>query len=160
MTYIREDQASMRVSVTDPKSGAIVKVPADKIDWATYSGGALEATAVKVRPGGMGHQKSVGGPASRSDVTMTIQMRDDILAIHNYLESITGVARVSCFVNFLDVNGNPSGVPNPPAGVAAGGAPMFTRVGTLKSVALPEANADGTAVGFYTLVIDCDEDAT
>jgi hypothetical protein len=148
VNYIREDQASMRVSVIDPVSKAVVKVPGNAIDWATYAGGGIESTPVKVRPGGMGKQVSIGGPATRADVTMTIQMRDDMAAIHNYLESITGVARVSCFVNWLDINGTP--IPGA----------LFTRVGTLKSVALPEGNADGTAVGFYTLVIDCDEVAT
>jgi hypothetical protein len=60
--YIREDQADIRVSV-DFGNGQLVPVFGS---WATYEDGALEADDQKTRPGGMGRQVSIGGPASRT----------------------------------------------------------------------------------------------
>jgi hypothetical protein len=148
MAYIRQDEASIRLSVFPPGQFTAKKFPAANTDWATMTGGTLEATDVKVRPGGLKKQVSVGGPAVRADVTMTIPMSDKVAAVHNELESYCGRARAQALVAWLN-----------PDGSRMSGA-SFTRVGTLKAVELPEANVDGTTMGMYTVIISCDEQAT
>lgn len=137
MPYIREDQALIQVSVNGVPFGD---------SWATAEGGGLEADSSKTRPGGMGKEVSVGGPASREDLTVTIQFTDIVAGWHSILENNVGVGRVKVAVTWLSPQRLPTG-------------PSHTRVGSLKSVAQPDADSGGNEQGFYTLVVDCDEQA-
>lgn len=136
--YIREDQADVRVTVNGKPFGDT---------WATYSGGGLTAADAKTRSGGMGKNKSVGGPADRGDVTVEIQMDDVVVGWHNELESYVGrqdiVLKVA--VQYL----------NPDKSLMAGAS--FTRTGTVKTAALADTNQDSGDVGMYQLVGSMDE---
>ena len=137
MPYFREDMADIRVSVEGAPLGDA---------WATADGGGLEADASKTRPGGMGREVSIGGPASRDDLTVTIQFTDVVATWHAWLESLVGNGRMKVSVTWLNGQRIPTG-------------PSYTRVGTVKSCAQPDADAGGSEQGYYTLVMDCDEQA-
>lgn len=139
MAFIRNDQADIYLTVAGVQYGGT---------WATYSGGAVSATDAKTRSGGMGKEKSIGGPATRSDVTITIQEDETVLGWHPTLESLVGrgdiVALVS--VQYLQPNTH----------VMQGA--KFGRRGTLKEAMLADKTyADGNA-SFYTVTVSADED--
>lgn len=136
MAYIREDEAAITLTVKGKQYGG---------QWATYAGGDLAAAGSKTRPGNMGNEVSIGGPASRSDITLTTQFTDVVMAQHKSLEALVGHGPVTVAVIYLDENGL----------ALAGG--RFTRTGTLKSVAPPASNAGSAVVGMYTVVVECDE---
>ncbi len=135
-TYIRENQADIRLTVDGVSFFG---------SWATYSGGDLTAAEAKTRPGAMGKEVSIGGPASRGDITITIQWDEIILASFNDLESRVGSGDAKVSVNWLDRKG-----------VAIPGA-LFAKTGTLKSVSDPNYDTNGNAVGMLTAVIGADE---
>jgi hypothetical protein len=137
--YIREDEADIRVSVDGVPYGE---------SWATLSGGELSSNDAKTRPGGMGKEVSVGGPATRSDLTATVQFDEIVAGWHKRLESRVGKGVAEVNITWLDKEGTP---------IAGSG---FKRVGSLKSVAEPPAtNSDSPTVGMYTLVVSCNEQA-
>lgn len=137
MGEIRDDEADIRVSVNGtPYFGP----------WATYDGGDLTANNNKTRTGGMGREKAIGGPSSRSDITCTIQFDDVVAGFHNELENLTGNGDVVISVQFL----NPDRTAIPGA--------HFTRTGKLGGTNLPKPDANGQgAQGFYTLICHADE---
>lgn len=139
MLMLREDQFDARVSIDgSPIFGS----------WASISGGALTAQVAKTRTGGGGREVSLGGPGQRSDLTLTIQTSDVVMARHNYLESTVGRKRFSCSVTILDENYAPIG------GLT------FTRVGTVGGWELGNLDANaGQNTSFCTLVLNCDEQA-
>lgn len=114
--------------------------------WASVSGGNLEAEESKTRPGGMGREVSAGGPASRGDMTLQIQMSEVIAAAHPRIESLVGPGRVRVGINWLGTNRVPLGTGT-------------TRQGTLKAATLPDMESRGAAVGMYEIVVSCDEQA-
>jgi hypothetical protein len=134
--YIREDMADIRVSLdgVDPFG----------IPWKTAEGGALEAADSKTRPGAMGREVSLGGAASRGDLTCTVQFSDVIALSHIAFERKVGVGRVKVAVNWLGTNR---------ALLGSG----FTRVGTLKSATVPDTDSESSDPGMYTIVVSCDE---
>ena len=136
MAYIREDQADIRLTVNGVVCGDT---------WATYSGGALTASDSKTRPGGLGKEVSLGGPASRGDVTLTIQMSDVVAGWHKTLESIVGGGTAKASVAYI----NPDRTPIPGA--------TFSRTGTVKEASLPDVNFDSGDAGMYQVVLSCDE---
>ena len=136
IAYIREDQADIRLTVNGVVYGDT---------WATYDGGALTASDAKTRPGGLGKEVSVGGPSSRGDLTLTIQMSDIVAGWHNTLESVVGGGTCKASVAYI----NPDRTPIPGA--------TFSRTGTLKEASLPTATYDSGDVGMYQVVISCDE---
>ena len=109
--YIEEWQADITVHVDG-------KRVFDK--WATASGGVLTATDEKTRPGGMGDEVSCGGPATRSELTCTVQMTDLVAAKHKRNESYMNLP-CSVTINWLNMR---TKKPIPNAG--------FTRRGTVK----------------------------
>lgn len=137
MATIRDDEADIRLSVNGkPYFGS----------WATYDGGDLAAASNKTRTGGMGRQKAIGGPAERSDITLTIQFDDVVAGFHNELEHLTGNGNAVVSVQFL----NPDRTAIPGA--------HYTRTGKLGGTNLPKPDANGTgAQGFYTAIIQADE---
>lgn len=135
-SIIREDQADIRVKVGGKSYGD---------SWNTAEGGNLEADAQKARAGGMGKEVSVGGPASRGDLTVGINMSDVVAGWHAEIENKVGPGEVQVSLAWLDQERVPTGV-------------VSTRTGTLKAANLPNMG-DGHAVGRYELVVDCDEQA-
>ncbi len=133
--YIREDQADIRVTVDGVAYGD---------SWASAEGANLEADDAKTRPGGMGYEVSVGGPASRDDLTVETQFTEAVSTFHKTLESKVGVGQVKVGISYLGANRLPVG-------------PAHTVVGTLKSVARPDSDAGSSDVGMYELVVSCHE---
>lgn len=139
MPYINNYQADVRVSVDDVVVGGA---------WATYAGGDLTAADAKTRAGGMGKEVSTGGQASRSDITLTTQWTDELLAQAKWLESRTGVGEVKVSVNWLNKDRTPKD----------GG--LFGRTGTVKTVNEPDFDHQGNAVGMLQLVVSADEEGS
>jgi hypothetical protein len=137
--YIRQDQADIRVSVDGVAYG-------DGNSWVTVTGGKVTAPGAKTRPGGMGKEVEVGGPATRSNPTVTTQHSDIMAAQHPTLESKIGrgLARVS--IQYLDNYGHAI------AGAAT------TIKGVLLSAEEPDLNGEATgAVGMYQITVGADE---
>lgn len=140
---IREDQADMRLWVSDRNGNMIDATGGNPL--ATYSGAKLVAAGSKTRPGGMGKEKALGGPASRGDVTFTIQNSPTMVGLHSFLESRIGKGDCLGLLTYLDVEGN-----------AIPGA-TFKVTGKLKESSLPDQSFDSANVGMYTFVVDADE---
>jgi hypothetical protein len=134
--YIREDQADIRVKIAGKTYGD---------SWKQAAGGNLEADSQKTRPGGMGKEVSVGGPASRGDLTVEIQMSDIVATWHPEIESKIGNDDVHVSLAWLGPDRVPTGV-------------VSRRTGTLKAANLPDMGG-GNAVAMYQVVVDCDEQA-
>jgi len=144
--YIREDQADIRLTVYD-KNGAPVSI-GDGNSWATYAGAELEAAGAKTRPGGMGYEIELGGPASRSDCTVEIQNSDTMIALHSFLESrVSRSARAYIVVTYLDDEGNT--IPGA----------QFKINGRIKKAALPGQNYNSPTVGMYAVIVGANEQA-
>jgi hypothetical protein len=138
MPYIREDQADIRLFVDGIEYG-------DGNSWATWAGGDLTAAGSKTRPGGMGKQKAQGGPATRSDITVTIQNSDTMIGQLPTLESRVGKGNARVVATYLNDEGE----------TIAGA--QLVRTGKLKTAEPPGQNYDSAAVGMFTVVVDCDE---
>jgi hypothetical protein len=135
--YIRDDEANISVKVDGVSYG-------NGDSWVTLSGGKLSAAGFKTRPGGMGHEVEVGGPATRSDVTVTTQADDIIAGQHAKLESLIGRGSAQVAVQFLYIDRSKR-------------AAKFTVKGRLKEASLPDSNGAQPNVGMYTIVVSCDE---
>jgi hypothetical protein len=133
--YIREDQADIRVSVDGVPYGD---------SWASVEGGNLEADDAKTRPGGMGREVAVGGPASRDDLTVATQMSDVTAPWVPRLEARVGVGAVKVGITYLGPERTPVGQPR-------------TTVGILKAVNTPDQASDSSDVGMLELVVSCHE---
>lgn len=139
MAYIRQDQADIRVKVDGVSYG-------DGNSWVTFAGGKVTAPGAKTRPGGMGREVELGGPATRSNATLTIQHSDIMAGQHAALATRVGRGRVQVLVQFLDNYGN----------TLAGASE--TVKGVLKSAEPPDMNGEATgAVGMYQITVGCDE---
>lgn len=139
MGYIREDQADIRVSVDGVAFG-------DGNSWVTVAGGKVTAPGGKTRPGGMGHEIEVGGPATRSAATVTTQNSDIMASQHATLESKIGRGQARISIQFLDNYGQ-----------AIPGA-SETIKGTLLGAELPDLNGEATgAMGMYQITVGADE---
>lgn len=139
MAFIRNDQADIYLTVGGVQYGGT---------WATYSGGALSAADSKTRGGGMGREKSVGGPASRSDVTITIQEDETVVGWHPSLEKLVGRGDIRAVVSVQYLN---------PDGSVMTGA-KFGRQGTLKEAVLADKTYANGNASFYTVIVAADED--
>lgn len=138
MPYIREDQADIRVTVDGVPFGD---------SWFSVEGGNLEADDSKTRPGGMGSEVSLGGPASRDDVTVETQLTDISMGWHKTLEQkVIEGAPVKVGYTFLNRFKQPVGE-------------SHTVVGTLKSARLPNMDTGSSDPSMYQIVISCDEQA-
>jgi hypothetical protein len=135
-SIIREDQADIRVSIDGKSYGD---------SWNSAQGGNLDADSQKARAGGMGKEMSVGGPASRGDLTVGINMSDIVAGWHPELESKVGHGEVTVSLHWLDQEGNHTGA-------------VTTRKGVVDQANLPDMGT-GNAVAQYELVVDCDEQA-
>jgi hypothetical protein len=131
MFYIRADMADIKVRLGKPgiQMGD---------QWATYEGGALEADDQKTRPGGMANQVAIGGPASRTDVTVTTQFTDTVAGIAKQFEDAVGTGELSISVAYLKMDGKPERT--------------FTRTGIVKSVSIPDVDVNAGDVAFLTVI--------
>lgn len=137
MTYIRDDQAAISVTVNGQPYGD---------SWKEADGGSLDVpTDIKVRAGGMGKEVSIGGLASRGDLTVRTNMTDITAGWVRPLEAVVGSGRVVVGLTWL----GPDGAPMP-------GADALTRRGTLKTVTVPNMGANSN-LAMFELVISCDE---
>lgn len=134
MTYIREDQADIRVSLNGVPFGD---------SWKEAEGGNLEADAAKARPGGMGREVSAGGPASRGDLTVRTNHTDITATWLPTFENQVGYGPIRVTLAWLGPNRVPLGT-------------TTTRRGTLKAVNTPDMGG-GADVAMFEIVVDCDE---
>ena len=72
--YLKDNQADIRCNVYDASGNKIAV--GDGNSWFDYNGAELKASSNKTRAGGMGYEVELGGPASRSDCTITMQNSD------------------------------------------------------------------------------------
>jgi secreted protein with Ig-like and vWFA domain len=135
--YIRDDEAHISVKVNGVGYG-------NGDSWVTLAGGKLSAAGFKTRPGGMGHEVEVGGPATRSDVTVTTQADDIMAGQHSKLESLVGRGAAQIAVQFLYIDRTKRNA-------------KFTIKGRLKEASLPDSNGLQPNVGMYSIVVSCDE---
>lgn len=148
--YVREDQAliTLQVWAAGATTGTLIDTGLNNgAGWATASGAELTAAANNTRPGGMGHQVPLGGPAARSALTMTVQQTDEILSEHSFLESRVGKAKALCTIAFLDGEGN----------VRSGAGSSISIWGALDGAYRGEQNYDSGAAVMYTVTIDTAE---
>lgn len=127
---IREDTFSVRVSVDGVDLGT----------WDKSSGGAVDSSETKYKPGGMAQEVSLGGSRTTENVTVT-RLNDPIL--HAFVPWLLGRAgRGSAVVvrQPLDENG------------AAFGRPITWR-GKLKSVTLPDTDSEGDGAALVALEV-------
>lgn len=134
MPFLRSDAFRLKAAVTG------VNPPPIK-SWQTYSGGDLTAEDTKTRPGGQEPQVSLGGPTTRSDVTIT---RLHGTTIHPYIIQWEQAINQPMWASYtpLDANQNPNG-------------PTITVHGLLKGVTQNEMDADNSGKKTVSLVMSC-----
>jgi hypothetical protein len=138
MGYIRQDEADIWLTVDGVNYG-------NGESWFSYTGATLSAAGAKTRAGGMGKEIELGGPATRSDATITTQNSDVMVGQHRALEAKIGKGNALIKIQYLDEYGN-----------ALPGA-SFTLRGKLKEADLPDANANTADAGMYTVIVACHE---
>lgn len=138
MPYLREDQADIRIRIGGNPLGD---------SWFSAEGGNLTAGIAKTRPGGMGFEVAVGGPATRDDITCTIQMSDIVAGWHKRLESYVGDEPCQVGIQLL-------GRGRVPLDGAS-----YTHLGILAGAQLPDWSGDSGDVAFYTIVVACNQQA-
>jgi hypothetical protein len=132
--FIREDMATINVKLNDNPYGDT---------WKEAEGGNLEADVAKARPGGMGREVSAGGPASRQDLTVRVNLTDLTATWFGDFENEVGVGGVEVVFNWLDRRRVPLGI-------------STVRKGILQAANLPNIGT-GADVGLLEIVVDCDE---
>lgn len=145
MAYIREDEADIRLQVQDVNGNW--QTVDDGNSWYDYEGADLKAAGSKTRAGGMGKERELGGPATRSDCTLTIQHSPTMFGWHSFLESRCGRGNIRVILTYLDAEGN----------VIPGA--QFQATGIILGAALPGQKTNSPAVGMYKVILGLDEDA-
>ncbi len=136
--YIREDMADIRFTCDGVPYGD---------SWHSVAGAKLEGTDEKTRPGGMGMEVAIGGPAKRTDATLKTQLTDAVLAFHKTLEQkVVEAAPIKLAITYLDRLKAPTGQSQ-----------VYT--GVIRSAALPDMNTDASTAGMYTVILTMDEQA-
>jgi hypothetical protein len=105
------------------------------------TGGGVDSTETKYRPGSMGSERSLGGSQMVPNVTITRLFdgpRD--LDLVRWLYTHAGKARVSCSDQLLDADGLPYGRPD-----------VYT--GVLKKVMKADSDSNSTGAGTYDVEI-------
>lgn len=137
MPYIREDMAEIRFWLDGVPYGD---------SWKSAEGGNLEADDAKTRPGGMGREVAVGGPASRDDVTVAIQLTDVTSNWVSTFENRVGVGAATVGITYLSPDRLPMGRGQ-------------TIVGVLKGVTRPDLDSESSDAGLLEVVVSCHEQA-
>lgn len=105
---MRQDQWSATLTIDGRSFGV----------WMSLSGGDVEASETKIRPGGMRPELSLGGVATTNNVTLTkVLDRADYDAMRIMMAGRVGKARCVASRQPLDADGNPWGRPIIYAGV-------------------------------------------
>lgn len=124
-----------------------IEVSIDNIDlgvFDTFSGGARDSDDTKHRPGGMGEEESLGGPATRSNFTVGRLYR---------LERDHGQAKI------LDAKVGTGTVVAKRIKLTRAKVPYgdpITFTGTLKTYNHPEADSDSSDASMVTLEVTAD----
>lgn len=108
------------------------------------TGGEVDSEESKYRPGGMGAQRSLGGPSSVGNVTVERLYelaRDHDLA--RWAQTRAGRGRVTVSKQPLDTEGNPFGKP-------------LVYQGSLKTVTFPDGDSDSADPNTWTMVVSTD----
>jgi hypothetical protein len=143
MPFIREDMASIQVTIDD------IPYPTDTSSWYSVEGGNLTADDSHVRPGGMGDEVSLGGPASRDDVTVRIPLTDVVIGWHKTLETAV-INAAPAKVSYTFLNRLKQAIP---------GAATHTVKGTMKAATMPDMDTGSSDAAMYEIVVSCDERA-
>lgn len=139
MPYLRSDSFRLNAGVNG------VNPPPTK-SWQTLSGGDKTSEDTKTRPGGQEPQVSLGGPTTRSDVTVT---RLHGTTIHPYIIQWEQAINAPMWVSYtpLDANANPAG-------------PTIAIHGILKGVTQNEMDSDNQGKKTISLVMSCNAEAS
>jgi hypothetical protein len=137
VVYIREDMATINVKLNSVVYGDT---------WKEAEGGNLEADVAKARPGGMGREVSAGGPASRQDLTVRVNLTDTTATWLGAFEHEVGVGDVEVNFHWLNRRGVPLGI-------------STVRRGILQAANLPNIGT-GSDPALLEIVIDCNELST
>lgn len=134
--YTREDQIDIRVTLDGVSYGA---------SWDTIAGGARDANTVKIRVNG--REIDIGGPGSRGDVTVGIQMSDLVAPWRRTFDSRVGRGALKVSWSLLDADGNVIDGPT-------------TYTGTLKTCTPPDMDKSNTSPGpaKFQIVLAANED--
>jgi hypothetical protein len=108
---IREDTAIIHVSVTGVAFTSTYS-------WTSVEGGDITSDTVYTRPGGLQPGVQLGGPSSRSDVTVKRQYTSELDLFLEQLENASGAARMSVSWTPTDSDGNKNGATHTLTGFA------------------------------------------
>lgn len=130
----REDQYLVTLNVEGEDTGV----------WDKMSGGAVESEEVKYRPGGMGKQRSLGGPKSVTNITLT-RLEDPVRDANElpWLMQVAGDADCVVTKQKLDKSG-----------IAIGRPMVYT--GKLLNVTPPDHDSESSDPAMIELEISTD----
>lgn len=113
--------------------------------WETLGGGDVEADENKYRLGGMGAQRSLGGPAHTNNLTLgRLLDKPDWPGMKKLMATRVGKADCSVSRQPLDTDGNPFGEP-------------LIYTGKLNAVQPGDTDANGSGAQVWTIVVSADE---
>lgn len=112
----------------------------------SFSGGAKKGEATKHRPGGMGKQKSLGGPTTRDDFSVgrLFELERD-QPFEKILDSLVNIGVVTAVRQKLNTDKSPSGQPT-------------TYTGTMSGFVMPDHDSDSSDKAMFTIEVSADED--
>lgn len=132
---MRQDQFNVTVAVTDPDTGQHVNLGT----WAKATGGDVDSTETKYRPGGGAEEITIGGAKSTSNVVVEKLCIVDVDGA-NIAKWMGWAGRAQCSVtfHFLTPNYSATGV-------------SLTYQGQIKKVTPPQPDANAQGAGLITL---------
>jgi hypothetical protein len=136
--YTREDQVDIRVTLDGVAYGN---------SWDSIAGGDKDSNTVKIRVNGK--EIDIGGPATRGDLTVGIQLSDQVAAWIRTFDTRCGKGALKVSASLLDADLNVIWGP-------------FTRTGTVKgTTGIPDMDKANSSPGpaKFQFVMSCNEDA-
>jgi hypothetical protein len=133
----RQDQYEITVAIDGNK----IAEPFDKM-----SGGAIDSSEVKYKPGGMVPQISLGGSVEVTNITVERLFdldRDSPIVAD--LKGKVGKSQVTISRQSLDVNGHPHGA-------------LIVWTGKLKMLTFPDADSESNAAALFQLEVSVSGD--
>jgi hypothetical protein len=110
-----------------------------------FSGGAKKGETTKHRSGGMGPQKSLGGPSTRDDFsTMRLYDLERDHPFMKRLDALVNIGEVTAVRQKLNKDKTPAGEP-------------ITYTGTLSGYVMPDHDSDSSEKAMFTLEVSADE---
>lgn len=134
----REDLYHVTVSVTDPATGET----RDLGTWDKQSGGESDSEETTYKPGGSRRQVSLGGSPTTGNVTVSRIYEKDVHDVYHWLAERAGRADMRVVRQPTDKAGNAFGRP-------------IVWGGTLKKVAPPDYDSEGTGAALLELEMTC-----